>query len=105
MSSSVLSVADHLSEGLHNYKCTNSKSCVDYISTKDNQSIFKCIKCSKNHRWHFYKYLIKRFRNTNEICDKDINNFFLILKKGFIQMNAWIAGKDDKELLTDKNRF
>ena len=27
---------DNLSEGLQNYKCTNCKPCLDYISTKDN---------------------------------------------------------------------
>ena len=35
MSSSLSSLADNLSEWLHNYKCTNCKSYLDYISTKD----------------------------------------------------------------------
>ena len=42
MSSSLSSVVDNLSEGLHNYKCTVCKSCFDYISTEDNQLIFQC---------------------------------------------------------------
>ena len=33
MSSSLSSLVDNLSEVLHNYKCTNCKSCLDYIST------------------------------------------------------------------------
>ena len=53
MSSSVSSLIDSLSEGAHNYKCTNCKCCLDYISAKDNQLIFKCIECSKNHKKHF----------------------------------------------------
>ena len=64
MSSSLSSLVDNLSEGLHNYKCTDYKSCLDYISTKDSQSIFKCTKCSKKHKKHFNKDLIKRFENT-----------------------------------------
>ena len=48
MSSSLPSLVDNLSEGLHNCKCTN-KSCLDYISTKDNKLIFKCKECSKSH--------------------------------------------------------
>ena len=33
MSSPLSSLVDNLSEVLHNYKCTNCKSCLDYIST------------------------------------------------------------------------
>ena len=56
-STSLSILADNLSEGLHNYKCTNCKSCINYISTKDNLLIFKCIECSKNHKNHFDKDL------------------------------------------------
>ena len=63
MSNSLPSLVDNLSKGLHNYKCTNCKSCLDYI-VKDNQLIFKCIECSKNHKKHFSKDLIKRFEDT-----------------------------------------
>ena len=81
MSSSLSSLADNLSEGLHNHKCTNCKFCLDYISTKDSQLIFKCKKCSKNQK-RFYKDLIKRFENTHEFCDRGINKFTLLLRKG-----------------------
>ena len=59
MSSSLSSLADNSSEGYHNHKCTNCKSCLDYISAKDNQLIFKCIEYSTNHKKHFNKDLIK----------------------------------------------
>ena len=36
MSSSLSGLVNKLSEVLHNYKCTFCKSCLDYISTKDN---------------------------------------------------------------------
>ena len=73
MSSSLSSLVVTLSEGLHDYKCTDFKSCVDYISAKDNQLIFKCIECSKNHKEHFIKNLIKTFASIYEFCDRDID--------------------------------
>ena len=94
MSSSLSSLVDNLSEGLHNYDCTNCKSCLDYISAKDNQLIFKSTECSKNHKEHFNKDLIERFASIYEFCDRDINKFILLLRKEFIHMNTWMAGKD-----------
>ena len=41
--SSLLSIlVDNLSEGLHNNKCLNCKSCLDYIETKNEKLILKC---------------------------------------------------------------
>ena len=47
MSSSVSNLVDNLSEGLHSHKCTNCKSCLDYMTTKDEQLIFRCFECKK----------------------------------------------------------
>ena len=47
MSSSLSSLLDNLSEGLHSAKCTDCKFCLDYMSVKDDQLIFKCFKCKK----------------------------------------------------------
>ena len=69
MSSSLSSLVDNLTEGLHNDKCTDCKSCLDYMLIKDNQLIFKCLKCNKNHNKEFNKDLIKGFANTYEFCD------------------------------------
>ena len=43
MSSSLSSLIDNLSEGLHSDKCTDCKSCLDYMITKDDQLIFRCL--------------------------------------------------------------
>ena len=42
MSSSLSNLVDNLSEGLHGDKCTNRKSYLDYMTTKDEQLIFRC---------------------------------------------------------------
>ena len=42
MSSSLSSLVDNLSEGLHSDKCIDCKSCLDYMITKDDQLIIRC---------------------------------------------------------------
>ena len=64
MSTSLSSLVDNLSEGLHNNKCTNYKFYLDYMSTKDDQLMFRCFKCKKkkkNYKKDFNKDLIKIF--------------------------------------------
>ena len=101
-SSSLSSLVDNLSEGLHNYKGTNCKFRLNYISTKeDNQLRFKCIKCKKSHKNHFNKDLIKRFENTYEFCDRNINKFILVYPYDY--MDSW--ERFDEELLPDKEAF
>ena len=45
MSSSLSSLVDNLSEGLHNDKCTDFKPCLQFISAKDDLFILNCLKC------------------------------------------------------------
>ena len=92
ISTSLSGLANNLSDGLYNDKCIDFKSCHDYTSTKDNQLIFKCIRCSKNHKKHFNKDLIKRFAIPYEFCDKDLNKFILLLRKGVCPYDYMIAG-------------
>ena len=66
MSSSLSSLVDNLSEGLHNKKRRKCMSCYVYISVKDNKLICKCTDCNKNYKLHFVKDLINRFANTYE---------------------------------------
>ena len=75
MSSSLSSLADNLSEGLHSDKCTDCKSCLDYMIAKDEQLIFRCFECKTNYKKEFNKELIKRFANIYEFCNEDINKF------------------------------
>ena len=52
MSTSLSKLVDNLSEGLHNDKCKDCKSHLDYVTIKDNQGsctqlIFRCFSCTK----------------------------------------------------------
>ena len=55
MSTSLSSLVDNLSEGLHSDKCTDCKSCLDYMITKDEQLIFRCFEYKKNYKKDFNK--------------------------------------------------
>ena len=82
MSSSLSSLASNLSGGLYRDKCTDCKSCLDYMSDKYDQLVLRCFKCKNNYNKDFNKDLIKRFQNTYKFCDRDINKFILLLRKG-----------------------
>ena len=92
MSSSLSSLVDNLSKALHSDKCTDSKSCLDYMITKDCQLIFRCFECKKNYKKDLNKELIKIFPNIYEFCNDDINKFILLLRKGvypYEYMDSW----------------
>ena len=106
MSSSSSNLVDNLSEGLHSDKCTDCQSCLDYMSFKDEQLIFRCFEFKKNYKKDFNRELIKRFANIYEFCDKYINKLILLLRKGvylYEYMDSW--GKFDETLLPDKEAF
>ena len=92
MSTSLSSLVNNLSEGVHNDKCTNCKSCLHYMTTKDEQLVFRCFSCKKNYEKDFNKELIQRFANRYELCNRDLNKFILLLRKGvypYEYMDSW----------------
>ena len=106
MSTSSSSLVNNLSEGVYNDKCTDCKSCLDYMATKEEQLIFRCFECKKNYEKDFNKKLIKRFANIYEFCNEDINKFILLLRKGlypYEYMDSW--ERFDEALLPDKEAF
>ena len=88
MSSSLSKLVDNLSEGIHNNKCADCKSNLDYIKTKNEKLILECYNCKQHvinvaivsYRKKFNKELIKRF--AYEFCNNDLNKFVLLLRKG-----------------------
>ena len=63
MASLLSNLVDNLSEGRHCDKCIDNKFCLDYMSFKNDQLIFKCFECKKYYKKLFNKELIKRFPN------------------------------------------
>ena len=47
MASSLSNLVDKLSEGHHSYKCTDCKSCLEYIPSINNYLVFRCLTCKK----------------------------------------------------------
>ena len=82
MSSSLSKLVDNLSEGIHNNKCVDCNSCLDYIKIKNTKLLLKCINCNACYRKKINKDLIKKLKNTYSFCNNDINKFVSLLRKG-----------------------
>ena len=91
MSSSLSKLADNLSEGIHNNKCLDCKSNLDYVRiTKNKKLLLKCFNCNIYYKKKFNNDLIKKFKNTYSFCNNDttksssserMNKFVLLLRK------------------------
>ena len=102
MSTSLSKLVNNLSEGIDNNRCVGCKSCLDYMKTEDEKLIFRCFSCKKNYEKEFNKDLIKRFTNTDNFCENDLNKFILLLRNGlypYEYMDNW--ERFDKESLTN----
>ena len=92
MSSSLSKLVNNLSEELHNNKCLNCESCLDYIKTENEKLLLKCFNCKQYYEKDFNKELIKKFANTYEFCNGNLNKFILLLRKGvypYEYMDNW----------------
>ena len=106
ISSSLSKLVDNLSEGIHNNKCADCNSCLNYIKIKNEKLLLKCFNCNTYYKKKFNKDLIKKFRNTYSFCDNDINKFVLLLRKGvypYEYVDNW--EKFDETPLPNKEDF
>ena len=63
-----------------------------YIRTKNEKLILRCFNCKTYYEKDFTKELIKRFAGTYEFCNKNLNKFILLLRKGvcpYEYMDNW----------------
>ena len=105
-SSSLSKLVDNLSEGIHNNKCADCKSNLDYIKTKNEKLILECYNCKQCYRKKFNKELTKRFASIYELCNNDLNKFVLLLRKGvypYEYMDSW--ERFNEKLLPSKEDF
>ena len=116
MSSSLSKLVDNLSEGIHNNKCFDCKSNLDYVCiTKNEKLLLKCFNCNIYYKKNFKNDLIKKFKNTYSFCNNDttesssserINKFVLLLRKGvypYEYMDSW--ERFNEKLLPSKKDF
>ena len=106
MSTSLSKLVDNLSEGLHNNRCVDCKSCLDYMKTKDEKLIFRCFSFKKNFEKDFNKELIERFANIYGFGNGDLNKFILLLREGvypYKYMDNW--ERFDETSSPDKESF
>ena len=106
MSSWLSKLVDNLSEGIHNNKCLDCNSCLDYIKIKNEKLLLKCVNCNNYYKKKFNRDLIKKFKNTYSFCNNDLNEFVFFLRKGvypYEYMDSW--EKFNETLLPSKEDF
>ena len=82
MAISLSKLVDNLTDNIHNDKCIKCKSNLCFVNAMNETLLFKCIDCEKEYGKEFNKELLKRFSNTYEFCDNDLNKFLILLRKG-----------------------
>ena len=109
MSSSLSKLVDNVSEGIHNKKCVDCKSSVDYIKThsslehKNEKLILECYNCKQRYRKKLNKEITKRFASTYEFCNNDLNKFVLLLRINIIDIDYRHANNVFKVLFKLEN--
>ena len=81
MQDSLSRLGDNLSEGIHSEKCTDCKSCLDYMITKDDQLIFRCFDCKKNYKKDFNNDILKDLQTHMSFVTETLIILFVIKER------------------------
>ena len=110
METSLSNLADNLSE-INNKDC---KKCMErnkiksecrYIKQKENKLIYKCKKCN-DISYKSVNGFIEKFRSICEFCNKDLNKFVLLIRKGVYPYEYMDSSeKFNERSLPDKEYF
>ena len=110
MATSLSNLADNLSE-INNKNC---KKCMErnkiksecrYIKQKENKLIYKCKKCN-DISYKSVNGFIEKFRSICEFCNKDLNKFVLLIRKGVYPCEYMDSSERFNERsLSDKEYF
>ena len=105
ISTSLSTSVDNLSNKItENGKCVDCKSCLEFIKIRNSgRLIFECFDCKTRHQKDIddeaLKKLKRNFRNAYNFCNKDINKFMLLLRKGvypYEYMDDWDRFNEEK---------
>ena len=92
ITTSLSSLADNLTEGVHKVKCKNCDCFLKYESVKDNLIKYKFLSCNKSYSNKIDEELKNRIKNIFNFTDNDINEFILSLINGvypYEYMDDW----------------
>ena len=106
MATSLSKLVDNLTDNIRSDKCIKCKFNLSFVRAINEKLIFKCIDCEKEYEKEFNKELLKRFSNTYEFCDNDLNKFLILLRKGvylYEYMDEW--NKFNEKVLPSKESF
>ena len=81
MASSLSNLVDNLSAEIHKIIFKYCDCFSAYQSVKDNLIKYKCTSLNKNYLNRIDEELKKRFKNTFNFSNNDINKFILLLRK------------------------
>ena len=90
IATSLSNLVDSLTKGIHNNKCLDCNSCLNYVRITKNEKLL--LKCDIFYKKKFNKDLIKKFKNTYSFCNNDLNKFMLLIRKGvytYQYMDSW----------------
>ena len=82
MSSSLPKLVDNLSKGIHNNKCVDCNSCLDYIKIKNEKLLLKCFNCNTYSKKKFNKDLIKKLETHTVFVIMILINLYYCKEKG-----------------------